>query len=158
MIAAMLAVIGAVFVTAETGEDAGETENWHLPFGERGFGFGGGAELTDEEQEEIDALITSLSEEGATDEEIREAVSELLDELGILDDRLDAAIEQTEERLEVLNRQDELRDQGYTWDEINEIISEEFDLEYPIGIGGGMMHGRGCHQEFGWGLEEFNTN
>ena len=40
-------------------------------------------------------------------------------------------------------RTNELRDQGYSWEEIDDIIQEEFDLEYPTGFGHGKMFGRG---------------
>jgi len=136
VVAILLATIGAVLVGAET-DDASETEDWHMPFFCRGNMFGHRGirpELTEDQQAEIDALITSLNEEGASCEEIREAISTKLDEMGVLDEQLDNAIEQTEKRLEILNRENELRDQGYSWEEINEIIQEEFDLDYPTGI------------------------
>ena len=143
MVATILATIGAVLVGAET-DDASETEDWHMPlfcrekmFGHRGIR----PELSDDQQAEIDALITNLTEEGASCEEIRVAIDEKLDEMGILDEQLDNAIEQTEQRLEILNRENELRDQGYSWEEINEIIQEEFDLEYPAGICQGFGQG-----------------
>ena len=81
-------------------------------------------------------------------EEINEAITEKLDEWGILDNRLDDAIEQTEMRLEILNRQKELREQGYSWDEINDLIQEEYGLEsfghgYPgMDFGLGPQEGR----------------
>ena len=65
--------------------------------------------------------------------------------MGIFDERLTSAIENTEQRLTILNREKELRDQGYTWDEINEIIQEEFDTEVPIGMGFNMNEGPGFH-------------
>ena len=143
IVAMLMATIGAVLVSAEA-ENAGETEDWHLPFHGRGNMFGHRTfdnELTDEQQAEIDALITSLNEEGASSEEIREAVFAKLSEMGILDERLDSAIEQTEQRLEILNREQELRDQGYSWEEINEMIQEEFVLEHPSVIYYGFCRG-----------------
>ena len=143
MVAMLMATIGAVLVSAET-ENASETEDWHLPFHGRGNMFRHGTidnELTDEQQAEIDALITSLNEEGASSEEIREAVFAKLSEIGILDERLDNAIEQTEQRLEILNREQELRDQGYSWEEINEIIQEEYVLKHPSGMYHGFCRG-----------------
>ncbi len=140
MVAILIATIGAVLVSAET-ENAGETEDWHLPLHSRGSMFRNQTfdnELTDEQQAEIDALITNLNEQGASSEEIREAVFAKLSEMGILDERLDNAIEQTEQRLEILNREQELRDQGYSWEEINEIIQEEYVLEHPSGIYNGF--------------------
>ena len=136
MVALLIATIGAVLVSAET-ENADETEDWDLPFHDRGNMFGPQTfdnELTDEQQAEIDVLITNLNEQGASSEEIREAVFAKLSEMGILDERLDNAIEQTEQRLEILNREQDLRDQGYSWEEINEIIQEEYVLEHPTGI------------------------
>ena len=143
LVAMLIATIGAVLVSAET-ENAGETEEWHLPFHGRGNSFGQKSldnELTDEQQAEIDALITGLNEEGASPEEIREAVFAKLNEMGILDEQLENAIEQTEQRLEILNREQELRDQGYSWEEINEIIQEEYVLEHPSGIYQGLCRG-----------------
>ena len=119
IVAIFLATIGTVLVNAEI-ED--ETEDCHLLLHDRGEMFihsNFDDELTDDLQAEIDDLIISLNEEGATNEEIREAISAKLDELGILDERLNNAIEQTEQRLEILNRENELRDQGYSWKEIN---------------------------------------
>jgi len=150
----LIATIGIVLVGAET-DNADDTEDWHLPMmgkerilGHRGIFY----ELTEEQQDEIDAMIASLTEEGATCEEIREAIHAKLDEMGILDEQLDNAIEHTEQRLEILNRENELRDQGYSWEEINDIIQEEFDLDYPIGI----CHdfGRGRHWVFNNQIEE----
>ena len=143
IVAMLMATIGAVLVSAEA-ENAGETEDWHLPFHGRGNMFGHRTfdnELTDEQQAEIDALITSLSEEGASHEEIREAVFSKVSEMGILDERLGNAIEQTEKRLEILNREQELRNQGYSWEEINEIIQDEYVLEHPSGMYHGFSRG-----------------
>ncbi len=142
-------ILGAVLVTAaETSEDAEDTEEYKLPFKGRGIF---SPDLTDEQRAEIEELITNLSEEGATSDEIREAVNQLLDEWGILDERLDNAIEQTQERLAILERANELREQGYSWDEINDIIQEEFDIDYHISFGQDMMfeHGHGHHHPGG---------
>lgn len=147
MVAMIIATIGAVLVSAET-EDAEDTEEWHMPFIGRGMF---SQDLTDEQQAELEELITSLSEEGATIDEINEAVNQLLDEWGILDERLDNKIEQTQEQLAILERADELRDQGYSWDEINDIIQGEFDIDYHISFGQDMMfgHGHGHHHHPG---------
>ena len=150
LIFALILGLGAVLVTAEdTSEEADETEELHMPFVGREMC---SPDLTDEQQTELENLVTSLSEDGATAEEIREAVNQKLDELGILDERLDSAIEQTQERLAILERADELRDQGYGWDEINDIIQEEFDIDYPISFGQDMMfgHGHGRHHPGGF--------
>lgn len=139
IIALVLATIGAVLVTADdTSDETDDTEECPMPF--RGMGMFS-PDLTDEQQTELEELITSLSNEGAKPDEIREAVNQLLDEWGILDERLDNAIKQTQERLAMLERADELREQGYNWDEINDIIQEEFDIDYPINFGQNMMFG-----------------
>ena len=141
IITLILAVIGAILVTADdTDEDADNIEEWNMPFRGRGMF---SPDLTDEQLAELEELITSLSDDGATFDEIRGSVNQLLDEWGILDERLDSAIEQTQERLAMLERADELRDLGYSWDEINDIIQEEFGIDYPINFGQEMMFGHG---------------
>jgi hypothetical protein len=153
MVALLIAAIGAVIVSAETDETTDEdSSSKHF------WGFGGIRnmeisrgnifyELTDEQEEEIIQLKQTMISEGATCEELQEAIIEKLDEWGILDKRLDEAINQTELRLEILNRQKELRDQGYSWEEISSMIQEEFDLEESFGEGRMLDHGfghRGC--------------
>jgi len=131
MVAILFATIGAVLVSAET-DDAEDSEDWHLPIHRERNMFGlkiPKNELTEDQQSEIDSLITILSEDGASCEEIREAIFDKLDEMGIIDEHLDDAIEQTEQRLMILNRENELRDEGYSWEEINEIIQDEFVLD-----------------------------
>ena len=149
IIAIALATIGAVIVSAET-EDTDDTENEHMPFEGKGHMFGKTryySELTDEQQDEIDSLLTSLEEEGASFEEIQEAINDKLDEMGILDEHLDSEIERTEQRLSILYRKDELREQGYSWEEIDEIIQEEFDLDCPMEIDHSMMPDRGFNHK-----------
>ena len=152
IIASLIAIIGAVFVTADADEDAEKTEDYHFPYRFEKIYIRGamGSDLSEEQQTEIDDLIDTLNEEGASPEEIREAVSQKLDEMGILDERLDNAIANTEEKLQMLNRQRELRDQGYSWDEINDIIKEEFDLECPSPLQDGRPHGHGFDRGFDW--------
>ena len=157
MVVMFIATIGAVIASAvdvETNEDdARQTTFWgRQPMcGEPPFI----AELTVEQREELDYLLTSLKEEGATPPEIHDAVQQKLAEFGIevstLDEKLDIQIERTEQRLEILNRKDELREQGYTWEEIKDIIQEEYDLDLPEGIGYGMNFQRGFRQESGHG-------
>jgi len=74
---------------------------------------------------------------------MRTAIQEKLDEFGVLDTRLDNEIAQTEQRLTILNRQKELRNEGYSWNDINSIIEEEFG-EDATGISWGFMGGHGC--------------
>ena len=163
MVALLIATIGVVIVSAET-EDTTEEKSSNKSF----WGFGGIRhmdiskgnlfyELTDEQEEELLQLKQTMIGENATCEEIQKAVMEKLDEWGILDNRLDEEIEQTELRLEILNRQKELREQGYTWEEINSMIQEEFDLEQIFGEGRMFDHGfghRGCRGPPGFIDEE----
>jgi hypothetical protein len=150
----LVATIGAIFASAQS-DDETETdtpEKFNGCFRDPGFMHIGSRnlfyELTDEQEEEIVQLKESMIADGATFEEIREALMQKLDEWEIFDNRLDNAIEQTEKRLEILNRQKELRDQGYSWEEISEIIQEEYDLEsftdsYPgMDFGSDFQRGR----------------
>jgi len=151
--AVLLATIGAVLVTADTGNDADETENWHMPFeGRSRFGKEGFiSDLTMDQQEEIDELITKLNEEGTTPEEIHEAVFNLIDSWGLIDEKLDNAIARTEERLEILYRKAELRDEGYSWEEIEDILPEEYDLDSLMPQPHGMRGMGGRMGRFGGG-------
>ena len=106
----LLATIGAVLVSAEfENEDA--TQNQEMLWknqqqcGEPPFL----SDLTVEQREELETIMTSLKEEGASKEEIREAIFDKLDEYGVLDKNLDDKIEHTEQKLEILNRKKELR-------------------------------------------------
>lgn len=101
--------------------------------------------LTDEQQTELKELIQSLKDSGANSSEIRKAIQEKLDKYGVFDNQLNNAIQETEKRLQILNREKELRDQGYSWDEINQMILNEFGLNAPIGDGHGMMFRHGGH-------------
>jgi len=152
LVVVLIATIGAIFASAQSDES---TENniqqrFCLDFWGRGATcFGSGNlfyELTDEQEEEIMQLKETLIGNGATREEIKEAIMQKLDEWGVLDNRLDDAIEQTELRLEILNRQKELREQGYSWEEINDIIQEEYDLKSFTGYGPSMDFGPGFHK------------
>jgi len=171
LIGMLIATIGAVIATGatdDTTDDATEDLTTDTPpqgpFGDhhgmREFGMFG-SELTDEQQTELEELMTSLREHNATPNEMRTAIQEKLDEFGVLDARLDNEIAQTEQRLTILNRQKELRDEGYNWDEITSILEDEFGLENAtgIGIGWGMMGGPGGfgHGPRGGPREEWNA-
>jgi len=102
------------------------------------------SDLTDEQRQGMRDLVQDLKEEGATREEIREAMRVQLEEYGYelptQDEMLDKRIENTEQRLQVLYRIKELRqDPDLTQEQIREIIQEEFDLELPED-GQGMMY------------------
>ena len=81
--------------------------------------------LTDEQQTEIWNLITNLTEEEATSEEMKVAIRHKLDEFGVLDTWLSFEIAKTEQLLATLNMQKELRDEGYVWTDINNITQDE---------------------------------
>ncbi len=127
LIGLIITAIGAVLATAETDDTIDETTIPIPPEGKHGirpFSYN----LTEEQQAELENLMTTLREQNATRNETQAVIQEKLDEYGVLDTQLDNEITQTEQRLIILNRQKELRDQGYSWDEINTIIQEEFDL------------------------------
>ena len=94
------------------------------------------SELTDEQRDELKELSEALRNEEATHEEIREAMHDRLESYGIdiptKDEMLDKKINTTRQRLEILERKKTLREEGYEWEEIDEIIQEEFDIEYPL--------------------------
>lgn len=153
LVGLFIATIGAALATGQTDDtidDNSDTTEFmpeQFPFGDRSPGLMGigpcGSELTDEQQTELEELISTLRNQNATGYEIRIAIQEKLDEFGVFDTRLDNEIAQTEQRLTILNRQKELRDEGYTWDEINSIIEEEFGLENATGMGWSIMDGHG---------------
>ena len=128
MIATILAVIGAAVVSAQT-------ENGMF-WGGRGFM----KELTDEQREELQATMQQKFEEYGI-------------EMPTRDEMLDKKIEHTKQRLEILERQKELREEGYEWEDIQEIIQDEFELEFPE-EGKHMRFGRGrCGYFSGFGSE-----
>lgn len=161
LVGLLIATIGAAFATGqddETTNDA-ETDTFpQKPFEGRNEMMGPGpfgSELTDEQQTELQDLMTSLREQNTTPWEMRTVLQEKLDEFGVLDTRLENEIALTEQRLTILNREKELRDEGYSWDEISGIIEDEFGFENVIDIGWNRMGGHGfrhgpgrCPQEF----------
>ena len=124
MIATMLAVIGVAVVSAQN-EDG-------MFWDGRNFM----AQLTDEQREDLQAMMQQKMEEYGV-------------EMPTQDELLKKQIQQTEQRLERLNRQRELREEGYEWEDIQEIIQEEFGLEFPeagqcMQFGHGFRHGASC--------------
>ena len=152
LIGMLIATAGAAFATGQTDgttDDTTDDATPQIPFGGRHGMNGLGpftSELTDAQHTELEELMTTLRDQNATPEEIRTAIQEKLDEFGVLDTQLDNEIAQTEQRLTILNRQKELRNEGYNWDEIRNIIDDEFDLQNTSGIGQDMMfeHGFKC--------------
>ena len=153
LVGLLIATVGAAFATAQiddatddTTDDATDNTPPQMPFGGKHGMMGLGpyaSELTDEQQTELEELMTSLRDQNATPDEIRTAIQDKLDELGVLDTQLDNEIAQTEQRLTILNRQKELRNEGYSWDEVNNIIEDEFDLENTTGFSWDIMGGHG---------------
>ena len=153
LIVAFLATLGAVLVTAET-DDITKDENTFLGFecdrrmGDRQPFF---SELSEEKQQEINKLSQQLIEEDSTPEEMRTAIGEKLAEFGVelpdRDEMLDEQIQHATQHLEILDLKKQLREEGYSWEEIQDVISEEYDLDSFINHPGGMrgMNGRmGC--------------
>lgn len=153
MVSMLIATIGAVLVSAESDSENENFDVQHTFWPQRRSMCGEPpfiSDLTVEQRQEIEDIVTSLKEEGATKLEISEAISSKLEEYGIeiqkpelseeeLDERLDQAIEYTERKLEILNRVKELRDQGYGYEDIRTIIQDEFELEFPAGEFQGNM-------------------
>lgn len=154
LIGLLLATVGAAFATGQTDDTTDDQTSGtpsdilpQMPFGERPGRMGLGpfaSDLTDEQQTELQELMTTLREQNASPDEMRTAIQEKLDEFGVLDTNLDDEIARTEQRLTILNRQKELRNEGYSWDDIQNIIEDEFGLENATGIGWVMMGGHGC--------------
>jgi hypothetical protein len=86
------------------------------------------ANLTDAQQAELKTLIETLRSQNATPKEIQAAVQQKLDEFGVFDRKLNDDINRTELRLQILNREKELRSEGYSWENITSIIQQEFNV------------------------------
>jgi len=162
LIAMLIATIGAAFATA-TGQTDGTTDDAtpQIPFGGRHEMNRLGpftSELTDTQKTEFEGLMATLRNQNATPEEIKTAIQEKLDEFGVFDTRLDTEIAQTEQRLTILNRQKELRNEGYSWDEIRTIIQDEFNLQNTTGVNQDMMFGHGFERGPCGGLRGFNSS
>ena len=159
IVASLLATIGAVIVSADIGDET-EEKNWPFGFGlkkqmqNRHKIMG---ELTEEQREEIKELKETMEEEGKTPEEIREAIKQQLESYGIdlptREERLDMAIENTEQKLEILKYIRELIEDNpeLTKEEIRDLVETEFGIELPEFDGNGMnfrhgFRGRNCEE------------
>ena len=154
-VSALIVTIGVVYASAQT-DTTNDDMIPQIPSGEiyRMNKFGPFAfDITNEQQTELKELMTTLREQNATPEEIQTAIQEKLDEYGLLDTQLDNEIAQTEQRLTILNRQKELRDEGYSWDEIRNIIEDEFGLENITAIRWNMMDRQGFEHGPCWNLQ-----
>jgi hypothetical protein len=144
--------IGAVFAHAQTNTTTdGTTPERPISIGGRHnrngpdmFGFN----LTEEQHTELQELIVSLKDQNATPQEIQTAIQQKLDEYGVLDKQLDKEIQQIEQRLAILDRQKDLRNEGYSWTEIQTMIQNEFGLQNTTGINADMMFGHGFEKGF----------
>jgi DNA-binding transcriptional MerR regulator len=160
LVGLLIATVGAAFATGQT-DDITDDTTPHIPFeGRHGMRELGpfASELTDKQQTELEELMTTLREQNATPEEIRTAIQGKFDEFGVLDTQLDNEIAQTDQRLTILNRQKELRNEGYSWDEIRNIIEDEFDLENTTGVGQDMMFEHGFERRPCRGSRGFITS
>jgi antitoxin component HigA of HigAB toxin-antitoxin module len=86
------------------------------------------SDLTPAQQAELQTLITTLKNQNATPQEIQAAIQQKLDQYGIFDKQLGNEINRTEQRLQILNREKELRAEGYSWVNITDIIQKEFNI------------------------------
>jgi DNA-binding transcriptional MerR regulator len=161
LVGMLIATVGVVLATEQDDDTSSDTINtldskpsFDSRLGMCEFGLFG-SELTDEQQTELEDLMTGLREQNATHDEIQIAIQEKLDEFGVFDKRLDSEIAQTEQRLSILTRQKELRDEGYNWTEINSIIQDEFGLENAIGLGWDMIGGHDFRHGSCGGPQEF---
>lgn len=137
IIISIIATIGAVIVSADLNDD-NEDKNWLFPCEGKGLmieKYSCFSELTEEQREELKELKETLIEEGKTSEEIRDVVRQLIESYGIelptREERLDNAIANTEQRLEILQYVKELitENPDLTKEEIKNLIEDEFDID-----------------------------
>jgi hypothetical protein len=167
MAAMVIGTIGAVFATAQTDGTTPDTisqaPNWdrHIQNGTRCFDNNitrntpmprcFGYNLTTDQLTELQQLMTTLRDQNATRQEIQLAIQQKLEEFGVFDTQLDNQITQTEQRLSILNREKELRSQGYNWTEVRNMIQEEFGLQNTTNGDLGWTQGQGFKRGFGRG-------
>lgn len=94
------------------------------------------AGLTTEQKQELNETIANLRQQNATPQEIRTAIQEKLEEFSVFDNQLNRTMSQTQLRLMILNREKELRAQGYNWSQVNAMIQEEFGQNATLGFNG----------------------
>ena len=156
IVVSILATLGAVLVSADISEND-EEKNCSIGFRGKKSMIGRHPffnELTEEQREEINEMKTTMEEEGKTPEEIREAIKLQLESYGIeiptIEERIDNAIANTEQKLEILNYIKEAlaENPDLTKEEIRNLVEGEFDIEFPEFNDNGMnfQHGfRGKH-------------
>lgn len=137
IIISIIATIGAVIVSADLNDDNGD-KKWLFPCEGKGLmieKYPFFSELTEEQREELKELKETLVEGGKTSEEIRDVVRQLIESYGIelptREERLDNAIANTEQRLEILQYVKELitENPDLTKEEIKNLIEDEFDID-----------------------------
>jgi hypothetical protein len=163
LIIGTIGIVGAVSQTNGTAPDqttqppAWNTQNRTRPFDcfpnhhDEGFGYN----LSTEQQTELNDLMTTLRNENVSPLEIRTAIEAKLESFGVFDTQLDKQITQAQERLTILNREKELRNLGYNWTQVRQMITDEFDTDNTTNRDVGMMPGnryrqgprRGPHQD-----------
>jgi len=172
MAAMVIGTIGAVFATAQTDgttpdsttqkmsrnntQDQNRTRFFDGNMTKRMGKFGCfDYNLTTDQQTELQQLITTLRDQNATPQEMQSVIQQKLEEFGVFDTQLDNQITQTEQRLIILNREKELRNQGYNWTEVRNMIQDEFDLQNSTNGDLGMMQGQGFGRGPGRGPQDF---
>lgn len=166
MAAMVIGTIGAVFATAQTDgttpdittqkmfntQDQNRTRFFDGNIAQ-GMGMFGCFDynLTTDQQKELQQLMTTLRDQNATPQEMQSAIQQKLEEFGVFDTQLDNQIAQIEQRLTILNREKELRNQGYNWTEVRNMIQNEFDLQNSTNGDLGMMQGQGFRRGPGRG-------
>lgn len=164
MAAMIIATIGAAIATAQTGDTTTTTTPQVKVPGTEGMNRFGpcGYNLTTEQQTELQQLITTLKDQNATGKEIRAAVEQKLEKFGVFDAQLDEQITQTQQRFTILNREKELRNQGYNWTEVRQMIQDEFGLQNSTAGGYGALFDHGpdhgsCKEPFSRS-QDFSSN
>jgi hypothetical protein len=145
MVVMLIASIGIVFASANI-DDTSDNDTIQKTFCDkrqpsRLVPFD--SNLTVDQKTELNDLINTLKEQGSNSSEVRVAIQQKLNEWGILDQQLNNEITQTEQRLQILNREKKLRDQGYSWDEIRNMIQDEFNLQNYTCDDHGVMNRNG---------------
>jgi len=175
----LVAIVGVVFASAQTNgvmtksifstkfwqrSSTNETQKHNMTM--RNFcgrapmrGFGPSfMNLTDAQQADLENMIKTMRSQNATPQEIQQAVQQKLDGYGVFDRRLNDEINRTALRLQILNREKELRAEGYSWENITSIIHQEFNVTingcFGYDMGPFFDHPRGPHGDrhgpMGW--------